>query len=193
MTQSEIPILNKFRTSITTGGDYSSPGRPTPIKLTVSQDGINTREAQTRIQKLTNIKNEWDVIGAEADVRKSMNVAHQKTYEAMGSEISAAAAFVGASTAYYGWETAVARNQIAEGERNLAVASVPIELNRQATELQRIVLTAEQTALEANRLQDDVNHVRVMNALNGYNTDITIPVAIYNQPEGLSIGAGSNG
>lgn len=173
-----IPTLNKFRTSLTNGGNYTNPVKPEPIQLTASQGGKTSREAEIHIQKCANIANEWRMISAEADVHKEKAVAHQKTYEAMNAEISAGTAFINATNAWYGFKASEARAEIQLGEMNLAVASVPVQQARQNAEFQKLTLQLEQTLLEVNKMRDDVAHVRVMNQLNGYKTEIALPAGI---------------
>lgn len=169
------PTLNKFRTSLTQGKDYLNPSPPVIPRLSISATGIATRDRQVREQKLINQKNEWELIGIEADVHTAMNNAHEKVFGAMESEYRAAQRWQKTLGAEHNYEAEAARTVIAEAERNYVVASVPVELKRYQIQFGNLIKELERTQYEALKLEDDIEDLRLLNELNNYRTELKLP------------------
>ena len=169
------PTLNKFRTSLTQGKDYLHPSPPVIPRLSISATGIATRDRQIREQKLINQKNEWELIGIEADVHTAMNNAHEKVFGAMESEYRAAQRWQKTLGAEHNYEAEAARTVIAEAERNYVVASVPVELKRYQIQFGNLIKELERTQYEALKLEDDIEDLRLLNELNNYRTELKLP------------------
>lgn len=122
---------------MTLGSNYQSPIKPFAKKLTVPGEGITDKQRDLELAKLQNIGNKWQVIGKRFEVEKQMHNAHQKQFDAMGAGVQAATSLVNASTTWNKYQTAVANNRISGSEKNVAIKSIPIEIERHNVELEK--------------------------------------------------------
>lgn len=176
------PTRNRFRTSLTTGTDYSQTPKLTFAPLKISEEGITTREAQLQMQKLENQGNEWDLLAAEFELHTKKHNAHAKQFGAIQAEFGAATAQVTAKTSALALEEAGANYSVQKGRTELALAKVPVMEFQNQIQWGMLLDQVAALELESKKLHEDVEHTRAMNNLNGYDTQVPLELPDFKRP-----------
>lgn len=172
---------------LTTGDNYTNPKKPQNERLSVSPGGVTSQEKDIQIARYKNIGNAWDVLAAEQDTLKKKHNAHQKLFEAGQAQITAATALTKASTNWNKYQGAVAENRISRNEARVAIASVPIEIERQNIELQKKRENLVKSRMELEELmtsnqvkRQDLDHQTVIRQLDGIDVQVALPDLMQN-------------
>ncbi|ABA24697.1 hypothetical protein Ava_D0032 [Trichormus variabilis ATCC 29413] len=172
---------------LTTGDNYTNPAKPQNQRLSVSPGGVTSQEKDIQIARYKNIGNAWDVLAAEQDTLKKKHVAHQKLFEAGQAQITAATALTKSSTTWNKFQSAVAEHRISRNEARVAIAAMPIEIERQNVELEkkRENLTKAKMELEelmiSNKVKrEDLSHQTVLRQLDGIEVQVALPDLMQN-------------
>ncbi|QSJ14167.1 hypothetical protein JYQ62_19720 [Nostoc sp. UHCC 0702] len=170
-----------------TGDNYTNPAKPQNQRLSVPPNGMTTQDKDVIVARYKNIGNSWDVLAAEQETLKKKHTAHQKLFEAGQAQITAATALTKASTTWNKFQGAVAENRISRNEARTAIASIPVEIERQNIELEkkRENLTKAKMELEelmtANQVKrQGLDHQEVIRRIDGIEVRVTLPDLMQN-------------
>jgi hypothetical protein len=176
------PNTTQSYTALTIGQNYQSPLKPFAGRLSIPDSGLTTHEKNLRIAKLTNLQNAWEVESKKFQVEQSMHNAHAAQYSAMGAAVKAGASLVKSGTEWNKYQTAVADNRVSRSEKNHAIATIPIELEKHSVELEKkkaalakAKLDLEQalTSNSQQRLQMECD--RQIDVIAGTRVTVTLP------------------
>lgn len=172
---------------LTTGDNYTNPSKPQNQRLSVTPGGVTSQEKDIQIARYKNIGNAWDVLAAEQDTLKKKHNAHQKLFEAGQAQITAATALTKSSTTWNKYQSAVAENRVSRNEARNAIASIPVEIERQNIELEKKRQNLEKARMELEELiisnkvkQEDMTHQAVLRQLDGIEVKATLPDLMQN-------------
>lgn len=172
---------------LTTGDNYTNPTKPQNQRLSVAPGGMTSQEKDLQIARYKNIGNAWDVLAAEQDTLKKKHNAHQKLFEAGQAQITAATALTKSSTTWNKYQSAVAENRVSRNEARNAIASIPVEIERQNIELEKKRQNLEKARMELEELiisnkvkQEDMTHQAVLRQLDGIEVKATLPDLMQN-------------
>lgn len=169
------------------GANYNSPVKPYGKRLAVEGEGMTDVERDQELAKLQKIGNSWQVLGKRFEVEKQMHNTHQKQFDAMGAGVQAATSLVNANTTWNNYQTAVADNRISRSQKNVAIKSIAIEVERHNVELEKKKASLEKSkmdleqALTANSQQRlSIEADRELALIVGNPVEVTLPTFISN-------------
>ncbi len=174
-------------TSITLGANYQSPVKPFAKRLAVPSEGITDKQRDLELAKLQKIGNKWQVLGKHFEVEKQMHNAHQKQYDAMGAAVQTGTSLVNAATTWNKYQVAVANNRISRSEKNTAIRSIEVEVERHGIDLEKKKAALDKAKLELEqairsnaqtRLSMDAD--RELALIVGNPVEVTLPTFMQN-------------
>jgi hypothetical protein len=184
---------SSVRIPLTKGSNYSRVSAPKANVLEIPSSGTTKHQAELQVSHYQRIGNSWDVLGAEFDAQKKMHDAHSKMFGAATAHVNAATAYVGAKTAWNKNQVAVANERMSSNEARVAIASVPLEIQRQNVELEKkreALLKSKselaQLMLIGSQLTEDLSHERMLARLEGYKIPMELPGTIGQNLSGLN-------
>lgn len=189
----ETEATTNIRKPLTVGSNYATPETPKAYRLSIPPEGMTKHQAELQIANYQRLGNAWDVLGAEFDTQTKMHNAHSKLYGAATAQINASTTYVGAKTAWNNNQIAVSSEKISANAARTAIASVPVEIQRQNIELEKkrqnlVKATTEYQGLLVGNAtaKQDLTHDTTMARLDGYKIDITVPEVIIQNISGLN-------